>query len=251
MRTIAVSLISGGLDSCIASALSKKQGYELYLLSINYGQVMQRELRSAHAVAAWLEARDHRTLEIRGFGEISRSARTHDDLVEFDRKAGWAEGYVPSAYPPGRDFTFLSLAAAWAETVVLERPEDFEGAKIVIGTNRTDSLDYPDCQPEVYRMFANLLRHSLKMCKVLGKRIDVEAPLVNLTKQEVVALGHQLGAPLQVTWSCYQGGELACGRCDACRIRYHAFEASGLHDSIGYAVETIAPLRLEHTLAAE
>jgi 7-cyano-7-deazaguanine synthase len=211
---------------------------------------MHKELNSARALALHLSPIAHRTIEILGFSEISRSARTKEELIEFDRIEGLAEGYVPSAYPPGRDFTFLSLAAAWAETLILAKPEAYEGANIVIGTNKTDSLDYPDCQPEVYRIFGDLLRHSLKMCKVLGKSVNVEAPLVALTKQEVVALGHRLGVPLHLTWSCYQGGERACGRCDACRIRYHAFEVSGLHDPIRYEIETISPLRVGCALVA-
>jgi 7-cyano-7-deazaguanine synthase len=230
-----VALFSGGIDSAVAASLT---GSDLYLLSVNYQQVMRRELASAAALSAWLGPVEHRTVEMRGFREVSKSARTDESLIEFDRR-GLSDGYVPSAYPPGRDFTFISIATAWAETIVLAEPDRYDGAKIIIGTNYTDSLDYPDCQESVYQQFSALLSSSLKMCRVLGKTISVEAPLIGLTKQEVVKLGSERGVPFGSTWSCYQGGEKACGRCDACRIRYFAFSDSGLIDPLAYEITDV------------
>jgi len=241
-KTISVGLLSGGIDSSVAATICKNRGDELYLLSINYDQVMQRELRSTQALAQHIGAKEHRTIVIHGFKEISHSARTHEALIEYNRPGALAQGYVPSAYPPGRDFTFISMGAAWAETLVLAVPERYDTAKIIIGTNFTDSLDYPDCQKDVYEMFTALLNSSLKMSRVLGKRIEVEAPLIDLTKQQVIALAHKLRVPLELTWSCYSGRDKACGRCDACRIRFFGFENSGLHDPVEYETTDISPL---------
>jgi len=188
-RSVCVCLFSGGIDSCLSAVLSKKEHSDIFLLSVNYGQVMQKELAAACELAEYIGAKEHRTVQIVGFEEISRSARTHEALIERNRGGALADGQVPSAYPPGRDFTFLSMAGAWAESVVLSDPEMYDQASIVIGTNRTDGLDYPDCQKRVYELFSNMLTESLKMSKVLGKRISVDTPLITLTKQEVVALG--------------------------------------------------------------
>ena len=239
---VTVSLLSGGVDSSTAATLCRDRGDHLHLLSINYGQVMQREILSAQALAKHLGARDHRLVEIHGFSSISQSARTDESLVHYDRRGALSEGIVPSAYPPGRDFTFLSMAAAWAETLVLADPGRYNSAKIVIGTNLTDTLDYPDCQKNTYAMFTDMLMSSLKMSQVLGKRIEVETPLIDLTKQEVIALAHRIAVPLELTWSCYSGRQKACGRCDACRIRYFGFKDSGLQDPIEYEIAAVARL---------
>ena len=136
------------------------------------------------------------------------------------------------------------MATAWAETLVLADPTRYDVAKVVIGTNYTDSLDYPDCQKHVYEMFTALLNSSLKISKVLGKRIEVDVPLIDLSKQEVVQLGLKLGVDFKLTWSCYSGRDKACGQCDACRIRYFAFKNAGLTDPIDYEVNDIRPLEL-------
>ncbi len=241
-KQIAVCLLSGGIDSAVAAAMFKRAGTELYVLSIDYGQVMQRELTSAQAISDHFNPVERRVVELRGFEAISRSARTDQDLIDRDRQGTLGDGIVPSAYPPGRDFTFISIAAAWAESLILRSPDHYSGADVIIGTNMTDSLDYPDCQEVVYERFTELLRCSLKMCKVLGKDIRVVAPLIHMTKENVVAHGEALGVPLELTWSCYFGGERACGRCDACRIRFHAFKRCGLSDQVRYEMEFPTPL---------
>src|SRR5437879_6536749 len=115
---VTICLISGGIDSAVAAATTKSSdGGSLYVLSVNYGQVMQRELESAGAISRYLRPIAHKVVEILGFSDVSQSARTHESLIERNREGALASGYVPSAYPPGRDLTFLSLAAAWAETL--------------------------------------------------------------------------------------------------------------------------------------
>jgi 7-cyano-7-deazaguanine synthase len=248
--TLAVCLFSGGIDSAVAAQIVKNTGDEVYLLSVNYGQVMQRELDSARRIARHLSPAEHRVVEIHGFKEISSSGRTREELVDHNRQGILGDGTIPSAYPPGRDFTFISMAAAWAETLVLGSPHKYGSAKVIIGTNFTDTLDYPDCQEFVYERFTDLLNASLKMSVALGKRIGVLAPLIRLTKQEVVFRGQSLGIPLELTWSCYSGAKLACGRCDACRIRYFAFERSGLHDEIEYEVAP-SPLEMAEVIVSK
>lgn len=246
-RILSVCLFSGGLDSTTAALFCRRRGDSVYLLTANYGQVMQRELESAREAAKCIGAVAHRFIELRGFKEISKSARTDAQLIEC---VGTPEDTVPSAYPPGRDFTFIGLATAWAESLVLADPAAYDEARVVIGTNATDSLDYPDCKEHVYERFSILLQASLKMTQVLGKRICVEAPLMRLTKAAVVTLGLELGVPFDQTWSCYQGGTDACGTCDACRIRYHAFLANGQRDPVAYRVNP-TPLTRHHNERVE
>jgi 7-cyano-7-deazaguanine synthase len=235
MRRIAISLLSGGLDSCVASTWAKRQGYELYLLSVNYGQVMRRELDHALRIGRFLEPIEHKVLVMEGFGQMSRSSRTHAELIEYDRSLDESTVDIPAAYPPGRDASFILIASAWLESLMLEDIEHVESGRIIIGTNKHDATTFPDCRPEVYGLLNELLAVSTKVSVQYGKQMKVETPLIELTKADIVRLGLELNAPLQHTWSCYEGKELACGRCDACKLRLWAFEQAGIPDPIPYA----------------
>lgn len=235
MKKIAVSLISGGLDSCVASAWAKEQGYELYLLSINYGQVMRRELDHARGIGAYLEPIEHKLLVMEGFNQISRSSRTDAELIEYDRPFGDISDDIPAAYPPGRDSSFILIASAWLESLMLENLEHVQSGAVIIGTNKNDAITFPDCRPQVYHLLSQILGISTKVSVQYGKQINVATPLIDLTKDGVVQLGLELKAPLHLTWSCYEGKEVACGRCDPCKLRLWAFAQVGMDDPILYS----------------
>jgi 7-cyano-7-deazaguanine synthase len=227
----AVVLVSGGLDSTVAAAVAKRDGSRLYLLTVAYGQRHRVEVERARQVARALEAVDHRVIEIdlRAFGG---SALTSDRPVPKDRSEVERRRGIPSTYVPARNTIFLSLALAYAETV--------EASAIYIGANVLDYSGYPDCRSEYLQAFERVAGLGTKM-GVEGRGIEIRAPLLTLSKAEIIRLGVSLGAPLHLTHSCYDpaaGGE-ACGRCDSCRIRLEGFKAAGLADPASYAKDTI------------
>ena len=234
MKKIAVSLLSGGLDSCVASTLAKSQGFDLYLLSIHYGQVMSKELESAKRIAEILQPIEHKILHMNGFNQISRSSRTDSKLIEYDRNVDEEIIGIPDSYPPGRDTSFILIASAWLESLMLKDVKNIEYGKIFIGTNKNDSDVFPDCKNEVYNLMNQILKVSTKVSNQFGKEMNVETPLIDMTKDEVVKLGVEIGAPIEESWSCYEGKDLACGRCDPCNLRLWAFEQAGFQDHIKY-----------------
>jgi 7-cyano-7-deazaguanine synthase len=227
----AVVLASGGLDSTVAAAVAKRDGCRLYLLTIAYGQRHRVEVERARSVARALEAADHRVIELdlRAFGG---SALTADQPVPKDRSEAERRGGIPSTYVPARNTIFLSLAAAYAETV--------GASAIYIGANVLDYSGYPDCRPEYLQAFERVARLGTK-AGVEGRGIEIRAPLLTLSKADIIRLGVSLGAPLRLTHSCYDpaaGGE-ACGRCDSCRIRLEGFKAAGMTDPAAYAKDVV------------
>ncbi len=219
----AVVLLSGGLDSATALALAIRDGFECHTLSVNYGQRHQAELAAAQRLADMLGARQHRViaLNLQTFGG---SALTDPSI---DVPTEGAAGGIPITYVPARNTIFLSLALAWAEVL---------GAHaIVIGANAVDYSGYPDCRPDylkAYEAMANLATRAA----VEGNRLEIHAPLVRMTKAQIILAGIEAGVDFSLTVSCYQadasGG--ACGACDACRIRRAGFVAAGVHDPTHY-----------------
>lgn len=219
----AVVLLSGGLDSATALALAIRDGFECHTLSVNYGQRHQAELAAAQRLADMLGARQHRViaLNLQTFGG---SALTDPSI---DVPTEGAAGGIPITYVPARNTIFLSLALAWAEVL---------GAQaIVIGANAVDYSGYPDCRPDylkAYEAMANLATRAA----VEGNRLEIHAPLVRMTKAQIILAGIEAGVDFSLTVSCYQadasGG--ACGACDACRIRRAGFAAAGVHDPTHY-----------------
>lgn len=227
----AVVLASGGLDSTVAAAVAKRDGCRLYLLTIVYGQRHRIEVERARQVARSLEAADHRVIEI-DLRAIGGSALTSDQPVPKDRPEAERRRGIPSTYVPARNTIFLSLALAYAEVV--------DAPAIYIGANVLDYSGYPDCRPEYLQAFERVARLGTK-AGVEGRGIEIRAPLLTLSKAEIIRLGVSLGAPLQLTHSCYDptaGGE-ACGRCDSCRIRLDGFKAVGLTDPAVYTKDTV------------
>jgi 7-cyano-7-deazaguanine synthase len=224
----AVVLLSGGLDSTTTLAIARAEGYEPYALTLRYGQRHEHEVEAARRVARSLGAADHRIAEIdlRVFGG---SALTADIDVPKHRSDDEIGAGIPVTYVPARNTIFLSLALAWAEVLGV--------ADIFLGVNVLDASGYPDCRPEFVEAFERLANVATKI-GVEGGRITVHAPLIRLTKAEIIARGLELGVDYGLTTSCYDPSEggAACGACDACRLRLKGFAEAGLRDPALYVV---------------
>lgn len=222
-----VVLLSGGLDSSTAAAVAKDRGCELYALTFDYGQRHQREIESAKAVGRALRVRDHVIIsfDLRKWGG---SALTDDIEVPVDRDAAEIGQDIPITYVPARNTIFLSFALGYAETVGAD--------SIFIGVNQVDYSGYPDCRAEYLRAFERVANLATKAGVEGRMKFRIEAPLIDMTKAEIVKLGTSLGLDYGLTWSCYLGGEEPCGRCDSCKLRRAAFEAAGLSDPLGRGV---------------
>jgi len=222
----AVVLLSGGLDSTTALAMARAQGFSCHALTVRYGQLHQCEIDAARRVAAALGAVEHRVLEL-DLAPLARSALTSRDLtVPKDRPLEeiGAPGDVPATYVPARNTVLLSLALAWAETL---------GARdLFVGVNVLDASGYPDCRPEFVRAFEALAQVATR-----SGGFHVHAPLIQMTKSEIIQAGQALGVDYGITHSCYDpspdGG--ACGRCDACHLRRKGFVEAGVPDPTRYA----------------
>jgi len=224
----AVVLLSGGLDSATTLAIARSQGYEAYALSFAYGQRHSRELDSASRVAAALGARNRLvlTLDLRAIGG---SALTGDLAVPKSRTAGEIGVGIPVTYVPARNTIFLAHALAWAEILGAE--------DVFIGANVMDYSGYPDCRPEYLQAFERLADLATK-AGVEGKsRFRVHAPLIRMTKAEIIRTGHALGVDFSLTWSCYEptADGRPCGLCDSCTLRKKGFAEAGLTDPLCYA----------------
>jgi 7-cyano-7-deazaguanine synthase len=220
----AVSLLSGGLDSTVTLAYALSEGFDVVPLTIRYGQRHVRELESAKAVVKHYGLKHHVIMDL----DLSsfRSALTRKDISVPERGSTAEIGDdIPITYVPARNIIFLSIAAGLAESVDADR--------IFIGANAIDYSGYPDCRPEFFRAFETVLKVGTK-AGVEGEPIIIEHPILRSTKADIVRLGKKLKAPLELTWSCYQGGEKACGKCDSCLIRLKGFEDAGSKDEIEY-----------------
>lgn len=223
----AVVLASGGLDSTVTAAVAQRDGHDLYLLTVAYRQRHAVEVEQAGQVAVALGARRHLIVDA-DLQAIGGSALTGDfpvpkNRTELDRRQG-----IPITYVPGRNLVFLSLAAAYAEVL--------NASVIYFGANVLDYSGYPDCSPEFIRAVETAVRIGTK-AGVEGRGINICAPLLNMTKADIIRLGRDLNVPFQLTHSCYDPiGSLACGRCDSCLIRRRGFFEAGVVDPVPYAV---------------
>ncbi|MBL0219398.1 MAG: 7-cyano-7-deazaguanine synthase QueC [Myxococcales bacterium] len=221
----AVVLLSGGLDSSTALAVARDAGYQCHALTVRYGQLHEVELAASARVAAALGVLDHRIIEV-DLSPLAASALTTAGMVvPKDRSLAeiGAPGDVPSTYVPARNTVLLSLALAWAETL---------GARdLFVGVNVLDASGYPDCRPEFIHAFEALAQVATR-----GGGFRIHAPLIELTKAEIIVLGMRLGVDYALTHSCYDPvGDAACGRCDACALRRKGFAEAGVADPTRYA----------------
>lgn len=222
MMKRAVVLLSGGLDSATVLAFARSQGFECFCLSLDYHQRHIAELQAAKNVAKVMGASAHKTAQL-DLSLFGGSALTDDAIAvpEYETVG------IPITYVPARNTIMLSLALAWAEVL--------EAQDIFIGVNALDYSGYPDCRGEYVKAFQNMANLATKSA-VEGKTITVHAPLIDMTKAQIVQLGTQLGVDYAMTVSCYQADEYgqACGLCDSCRLRREGFLAAGLADPTRY-----------------
>jgi 7-cyano-7-deazaguanine synthase len=223
----AVVLLSGGLDSATAAALARAAGFELFALSVDYGQRHRFELEAARRVAAALGAARHVIASV-NLDEFGGSALTDEIAVPLDRDEDQMAQGIPVTYVPARNTVFLSLALGFAEVV--------GAADIFIGVNAIDYSGYPDCRPEFIAAFAKLANLATKAGVEGTIEFRIHTPLIEMTKAEIIRRGTELGVDYALTHSCYMPSQsgIACGRCDACRLRLKGFAAAGLTDPILY-----------------
>ena len=220
---LAVVLASGGMDSCVTAAVAARER-ELAMLHIGYGQRTEnRELKAFNDIADFYKAERRMTASIESLARIGGSSLT-DRRIEVSR-ADLDSNEIPTSYVPFRNAHLLSIATSWAEVIGADR--------IYIGAVAEDSSGYPDCRPEYYEAFQRAIDLGTKP----ETRIEIVTPVIRLRKSEIVKLGAELGAPLELSWSCYKREDLACGECDSCALRLRGFREAGLRDPIPYAIE--------------
>jgi 7-cyano-7-deazaguanine synthase len=225
----AVVLLSGGLDSSTTLAIAREQNFRLYAMSFQYGQRHGVELEAAKRVARTIGVEEHRIVDIdlRAFGG---SALTSDIGVPKGRDLDEMSHGIPITYVPARNTIFLSYALAWAEVL--------ESSDIFIGVNAIDYSGYPDCRPEFIRAFQTLANLATKAGVERTTEFTIHAPLIDLTKAEIISRGIELGVDYSLTSSCYDPSGLgeACGSCDSCQLRRKGFQEAGIADPTRYRV---------------
>ena len=223
-----VVLLSGGMDSCVSAAIARQRhGAEnLALLHASYGpRTQKRERRAFEEIADFYGVRERLIVQLDHFRAIGGSALTDDKIAVPENELGASRPHgsaIPVTYVPFRNAHFLSVAVSWAEAM--------GAGAICIGAVAEDSSGYPDCRPEYYRVFQELIRAGTRP----ETRIEIVTPVIALKKREIIGRGVELGAPLHLTWSCYQDEEEACGACDSCLLRLRAFAEAGVPDPIVY-----------------
>ncbi|HQU44259.1 MAG TPA: 7-cyano-7-deazaguanine synthase QueC [Pirellulales bacterium] len=227
-RKTAVVLLSGGLDSATALAIARREGFDSHAISFRYGQRHAVEIACAKTVARAASVREHRIVDI-DLGQFGGSSLTGDLPVPKQRSLEEMAKGIPLTYVPARNTVFLSLALAWAEVL----PAD----DIFIGVNAVDYSGYPDCRPEFVAMFERLANLATKAGVEGTRRFRIHAPLIQMTKAEIIGKGIELGVDYALTSSCYSPDAAtgaACGSCDSCLLRLNGFAAAGTSDPIRY-----------------
>lgn len=219
-RGLAVVLASGGMDSCVAAAVTRTSR-DLALLHATYGQRTEaRELRAFHAIADHFVVARRMVVPLHHLAAIGGSSLTDPAIPVSPADLGART--IPTSYVPFRNATLLAVAVSWAEVLGAEA--------VVIGAVEEDSSGYPDCRAGFYEAYREVIRRGTKA----GSGIDLETPLLAMSKAAIVRRGVELGAPLHLTWSCYRNTERACGECDSCALRLRAFRRAGMPDPIPY-----------------
>ena len=222
---LAVCLVSGGMDSCVTAAIANREVVNLAFLHVSYGQRTQaRELRAFEEIAEHFDVQHQLAVSIEHLAMIGGSSLTDRDIAV--SAANLEALSIPTSYVPFRNAHFLSIATSWAEVI--------GATKIYIGAVAEDSSGYPDCRPEFYDAFQQVVSLGTKP----QTQIEIRTPVIKMKKSEIVELGVSLGAPLELTWSCYAETEQACGECDSCALRLRAFRAAGVQDPIPYVLDS-------------
>lgn len=221
-KNIAVVSVSGGLDSCVTAAIANRK-YDIALLHVNYGQRTEaRELKAFNDIADYYGVEKRLVIDFRHLAEIGNSSLT-DYSMEVS-KADLENKEIPSSYVPFRNANILTAAGSWAETL--------NAKAIFIGAVFEDSSGYPDCRPDFFKAF----EYAMDLGTKPETKIKIETPIIHMTKSEIIKKGIELGAPLHLTWSCYQNEDEACGVCDSCALRLRGFQQLGIEDPIPYKV---------------
>ncbi len=217
----AIVLVSGGMDSCVATAIAAGESDELALLHISYGQRTEaRERKAFNDIADHYGIEKRLDVSIEYLAKIGGSSLTDASIKVTEADLESTE--IPTSYVPFRNANMLSIATSWAEVI--------GAASIYIGAVAEDSSGYPDCRPEFFEAFQQTINTGTKP----DTHIEIRTPIIRLSKAEIVKKGMELNAPLHLTWSCYRSNELACGTCDSCALRLRGFEQAGVTDQIPY-----------------
>jgi 7-cyano-7-deazaguanine synthase len=222
---LAICLVSGGMDSCVTAAIAREENDELAFLHVSYGQrTEQRERASFEALADHFNVKLRLAISLEQLARIGGSSLTDNSIAV--TPANLSAPGIPSSYVPFRNAHLLAAAVSWGEVI--------GATSIYIGAVAEDSSGYPDCRPEFYDAFQRVVDIGTKP----ETHITIETPVIGMRKSEIVQRGIELGAPLQLTWSCYQASELACGNCDSCALRLRAFREAGVVDPIPYMLDS-------------
>jgi 7-cyano-7-deazaguanine synthase len=220
--SLAICLVSGGMDSCVTAAIAREENDELAFLHVSYGQRTEaREQRAFSDLADYYSVEQRLIASIEYLKKIGGSSLTDTEIEVTE--ANLAAREIPTSYVPFRNSHLLAIATSWAEVT--------GAARIYIGAVAEDSSGYPDCRPEFYEAFQQTIDAGTRP----ETNIEIVTPIINLRKSEIIKRGLELKAPLELTWSCYKSEDLACGRCDSCALRLRAFAEAGVVDPILYA----------------
>ncbi len=221
----AVCLVSGGMDSCVTAAIAKEESNTVAFLHVSYGQRTEhRERQAFDRIADYYNVEKRLVVSIESLSLIGGSSLTDDSIAV--SQADLHSRAIPGSYVPFRNAHFLAIATSWAEVI---------GAnEIYVGAVAEDSSGYPDCRPEFYEAFQRAAELGTKP----ETSIRFRTPVINMSKSEIIQVAFRLGAPLQLTWSCYQSSELACGDCDSCALRLRAFRLAGAQDPLPYVLDS-------------
>jgi len=222
---LAVCLVSGGMDSCVTAAIANEETNALAFLHVSYGQrTAERERRAFEEIADHYSIKQRLVVSLEHLAKIGGSSLT--DINVAITSANLSAHGIPTSYVPFRNAHLLSIATSWAEVI---------GAGcIYIGAVAEDSSGYPDCRPEFYESFQQVITLGTKP----ETQIEIRTPVIAMKKSQIVELGQKLGAPFELTWSCYRQSDVACGDCDSCALRLRAFRAVGVRDPIPYLLDS-------------
>jgi 7-cyano-7-deazaguanine synthase len=223
--SLAVCLVSGGMDSCVTAAIANEEAHELAFLHVSYGQrTEERERRAFEELADHYEVAQRMVVSLDHLAQIGGSSLTDKEIAV--TPAGLGKPGIPTSYVPFRNAHLLAIATSWAEVI--------GATAIYIGAVAEDSSGYPDCRPEFYEAFQRVITCGTKP----ETQIEIRTPVITLKKSEIVELGQRLKAPLELSWSCYRDSDAACGDCDSCALRLRAFRAAGVEDPIRYVLDS-------------